>query len=62
VATDNNSLLRHAPVQGQHVICAPPDLLKRLLAEAGNPGHEVDPSKIVWSKYQAEKELEKYRP
>ena len=36
--------------QGQHVICAPPDMLKRLLAEAGNPGLEVDPARIVWSK------------
>lgn len=48
--------------QGQHVVCAPPDLLKKLLAEAGHPGHIVDPTRIVWSKYQAERELEKYRP
>lgn len=48
--------------KGQHVLCAPPDLLRRLLAEAGSPGLVVDPSRIVWSPYSAERELASYRP
>ena len=48
--------------QGQHVLCAPPEQLKKLLAEAGNPGLTVDPSRIVWSPYSAERELASYRP
>ena len=52
----------HLIAQGQHVLCAPPDLLKRLLAEAGSPGLQVDASRIVWSPYSAERELASYRP
>lgn len=48
--------------QGQHVICAPPDLLQKLLREAGSPGLQVDASRIVWSPYSAERELASYRP
>ena len=44
------------------MLCAPPDLLKRLLAEAGSPGLQVDASRIVWSPYSAERELASYRP
>ncbi|KAK9839708.1 hypothetical protein WJX81_007330 [Elliptochloris bilobata] len=47
--------------KGQHVLCAAPDVLERHLRSAGSPGLEVDPSKIVWTPYSAEREYAMYR-
>eukprot|EP00891_Asterochloris_glomerata_P001111 jgi/Astpho2/1111/e_gw1.00020.9.1_t len=47
--------------KGQHVICAAPALLDKHMKEAGSAGLQVDPTKIVWTPYNAERELKEYR-
>eukprot|EP00877_Chromochloris_zofingiensis_P000173 jgi/Chrzof1/10156/Cz04g31020.t1 len=47
--------------KGQHVLCAAPKLIDQKLKEAGGPGLTVDPSKIIWTPYNAEKEYANYR-
>lgn len=47
--------------KGQHVICAAPKLIERNLKEAGSAGLSVDPSKIVWTPYHADREYQNYR-
>ncbi|DBA83233.1 TPA: nucleoside triphosphate pyrophosphohydrolase ham1 [Trebouxia sp. C0005] len=47
--------------KGQHVICAARKLIERNLKEAGSAGLAVDPSKIVWTPYHAEREYANYR-
>ncbi|GLI59568.1 hypothetical protein VaNZ11_001474 [Volvox africanus] len=42
--------------KGQHVICAAPWLIEKHLKAAGGPGLAVDPSKIVWTPYNAERD------
>ncbi|KAG2439926.1 hypothetical protein HXX76_004045 [Chlamydomonas incerta] len=42
--------------KGQHVICAAPKLIEKHLKAAGGPGLVVDPSKIVWTPYNAERD------
>ncbi|GFR41961.1 hypothetical protein Agub_g2758 [Astrephomene gubernaculifera] len=42
--------------KGQHVICAAPKLVEKHLKAAGGPGLVVDPSKIVWTPYNAERD------
>ena len=42
--------------KGQHVICAAPTVLEKHLAAAGSGGLPVDPSRIVWTPYNAERE------
>eukprot|EP00873_Tetraselmis_striata_P022574 jgi/Tetstr1/442838/TSEL_003215.t1 len=47
--------------KGQHVIFAAPKVLDKHLKEAGSAGVVVDPSKIIWTPYNAEKEYATYR-
>ncbi|KAF5828099.1 MYST-like histone acetyltransferase 2 [Dunaliella salina] len=47
--------------KGQHVICAAPGVIERQLKAAGGPGLVVDPSKIVWTPYNAEREYANQR-
>ncbi|KXZ44682.1 hypothetical protein GPECTOR_63g11 [Gonium pectorale] len=42
--------------KGQHVLCAAPKLVEKHLKAAGGPGLVVDPSKIVWTPYNAERD------
>jgi histone acetyltransferase MYST1 len=43
--------------KGQHVICAAPTVLAARLAAAGSAGLPVDPSRIVWTPYNAHREF-----
>jgi histone acetyltransferase MYST1 len=45
--------------KGQHVICAAPKLLEQHLQAAGSPGLVIDPSKIIWTPYNPDREYEK---
>jgi histone acetyltransferase MYST1 len=57
------TLQYHGMIQyhkGQHVICAAPALIERCLQKAGSPGCLPDPSKIVWTPYDASKEYQMY--
>lgn len=45
--------------KGQHVICAAPKLIDQHLAAAGSPGLVIDPSKIIWTSYNPDREYEK---
>jgi len=47
--------------KGQHVVCAAPSLLKRHLKAAGSAGLPVDPARIVWTPYSAEREYAGYK-
>eukprot|EP00798_Chlamydomonas_sp_ICE-L_P023144 gene23144-30348_t len=47
--------------KGQHVICAVLKLLDKHLKQAGGPGLVVDPSKIVWTPYNAERDYANYK-
>ncbi|KAJ9531008.1 hypothetical protein QJQ45_000991 [Haematococcus lacustris] len=42
--------------KGQHVIVAAPHIVKQHLKQAGGPGLVIEPSKIVWTPYNAERE------
>ncbi|GIL77107.1 hypothetical protein Vretimale_3121 [Volvox reticuliferus] len=42
--------------KGQHVICAARHLIEKHLKAAGGPGLVVDPTKIVWTPYNAERD------
>lgn len=42
--------------KGQHVVCAAPSLIEACLKKAGGPGMVVDPTKIVWTPYNAERD------
>jgi histone acetyltransferase MYST1 len=48
--------------KGQHVICAAPKVIERHLKAAGSAGLPVDPARIVWTPYSAEREYAMYRP
>jgi histone acetyltransferase MYST1 len=48
--------------KGQHVICAAPKVIEKHLKAAGSAGLAVDPSRIIWTKFDAEKEYSMYRP
>lgn len=45
--------------KGQHVVCAAPHLVEMNLKKAGGPGLVVDPAKIVWTPYNAERDYAK---
>lgn len=47
--------------KGSHVICVDPRLVEKYLKEAGSEGLAVDPAKIVWTPYNAEREYQNYR-
>ena len=47
--------------KGQHVVCAAPSLLERHLKAAGSAGLPVDPARIVWTPYSAEREYAGYK-
>jgi len=47
--------------KGAYVICAAPEIIEKHLKEAGSPGVEVDPSKLIWTPYNAEKEYQNFR-
>ncbi|KAG1677445.1 hypothetical protein FOA52_001900 [Chlamydomonas sp. UWO 241] len=47
--------------KGQHVVCAAPSLIDTCLKKAGGPGCPVDPAKIVWTPYNAEREYATYK-
>lgn len=47
--------------KGLHVVCVDPRLVVKYLKEAGSEGLVVDPSKIVWTPYNAEREYSHYR-
>ncbi len=40
----------------KHVICAAPKLVEKHLKAAGGPGLVVDPTKIVWTPYNPERD------
>ncbi len=48
--------------KGQHVIVAAPKLLDQHLREAGSWGLQVDPSKIIFTPYDASQEYASFRP
>lgn len=62
-ASDAHSVSVEVPPRryqkGQHVICAAPRLLDQHLKAAGSPGLVIDPSKIIWTPYNPEREYEK---
>ena len=47
--------------KGQHVVCAAPSLLEKHLRAAGSAGLPVDPARIVWTPYSAEREYAGYK-
>ncbi len=47
--------------KGAYVICAAPELIEKHLKAAGSPGVEVDPSKLIWTPYNAEKEYANFK-
>jgi len=47
--------------KGQHVVVAAPKVIEGHLKAAGSPGLVVDPGKIVWTAYSAERELLAYK-
>jgi histone acetyltransferase MYST1 len=47
--------------KGQHVVCAAPSLLEKHLKAAGSAGLAVDPARIVWTPYSAEREYAGYK-
>ena len=47
--------------KGQHVVCAAPSLLDKHLRAAGSAGLPVDPARIVWTPYSAEREYAGYK-
>mmetsp|Transcript_13381 Transcript_13381/g.54026 ORF Transcript_13381/g.54026 Transcript_13381/m.54026 type:complete len:572 (+) Transcript_13381:187-1902(+) len=47
--------------KGAYVICAAPELIEKHLKAAGSPGVEVDPTKLIWTPYNAEKEYANFR-
>ncbi|MEW5308481.1 MAG: hypothetical protein WDW38_000438 [Sanguina aurantia] len=44
--------------KGQHVICAAPKLVDKHLKAAGSAGLVVDPNRIIWTPYNAEREYD----
>lgn len=42
--------------KGQHVICAAPHVIDAHLRKAGGAGLEVDPTKIIFTPYNAERD------
>ena len=42
--------------RGQHVLCAAPKLVEKHLKQAGGAGLVVDPARIVWTPYNAERD------
>lgn len=47
--------------KGQHVVCAAPSLIDTCLKKAGGAGCVVDPAKIVWTPYNADREYATYK-
>ena len=47
--------------KGQHVLVAAPALLDKHLREAGSAGMAVEPGRIVWTPYNAEREYANFR-
>ena len=47
--------------KGAYVICAAPELIEKHLKAAGSAGVEVDPTKLIWTPYNAEKEYANFR-
>ena len=47
--------------KGQHVILAAPHIIEAHLRKCGSPGLQVDPTKIVWTPYDAKAEYAKIR-
>jgi histone acetyltransferase MYST1 len=47
--------------KGQHVVCAAPSLLEKHLKAAGSAGLPVDPARIVWTPYSADREYAGYK-
>ncbi|KDD73860.1 MOZ/SAS family protein [Helicosporidium sp. ATCC 50920] len=42
--------------KGQHVICAAPHVIEQRLKQAGTPGLSVDPTKLIFTPYNAERD------
>eukprot|EP00227_Mantoniella_beaufortii_P009750 CAMPEP_0197575486 /NCGR_PEP_ID=MMETSP1326-20131121/866_1 /TAXON_ID=1155430 /ORGANISM="Genus nov. species nov., Strain RCC2288" /LENGTH=487 /DNA_ID=CAMNT_0043138263 /DNA_START=129 /DNA_END=1592 /DNA_ORIENTATION=- len=42
--------------KGAYVICAAPEIITKHLKAAGSPGVVVDPGKLIWTPYNAEKD------
>lgn len=42
--------------KGAHCLFAEPKIVEKYLKQAGGPGLEVDPSKIVWQPYNYERD------
>jgi histone acetyltransferase MYST1 len=47
--------------KGAYVICAAEELIDKHLKAAGSPGVEVDPAKLIWTPYNAEKEYANFK-
>jgi len=47
--------------KGQHVIYAEQQVIDKHLRDAGSAGVEVDPSKIIWTPYNAERDYASFR-
>eukprot|EP00884_Botryococcus_braunii_P019696 jgi/Botrbrau1/640/Bobra.0161s0029.1 len=47
--------------RGQHVLVCVPEQVAGILKNAGSAGLQVDPSKIVWTPFNAEREYANYR-
>ena len=47
--------------KGAYVICAAEELIEKHLKAAGSPGVEVDPAKLIWTPYNAEKEYANFK-
>lgn len=47
--------------KGQHVICAAPHIIEAHLKKCGSPGLVVEPSKIVWTPYDSQKDYSTFK-
>lgn len=47
---------------GQHVIFAEPSKVEQALKKAGSAGHPVDPKRIIWTPYSADKDSAVFKP
>ncbi|GAB4822189.1 hypothetical protein N2152v2_009235 [Parachlorella kessleri] len=47
-------------IKGNHVICAAPHVIEAHLRKIGSAGLEVDPTKIVWTPFNAERDYQNF--
>ena len=59
-----STLQHHNLIQyqkGQHVLCAAPKVIEHHMKLAGRPGVQVDPAKLIWTPYNAERDYNQFR-